>query len=158
MSFNLMMVRVINILYFLAIKTKGKYPCTCLEDEDINEKRKRGENSRDVIVSSSLSPMGTINHHHDIRFLNNLDSKKVSFDSKDEGRRSNHTFTPPTSSLSYNSSSNDLHLTSSTRSVDLPQLKYAIEKFLVDEDDAIYQIADEFPSGCSQGKTIHPVF
>ncbi len=163
MNFNLMMVRVINILFFLLYKQKEKDPCTCLEAGDINVKRTR-ENSNDVIVVSSLSPMGTIDHRPDIRFLPNVDSKKVLHDSKDEEkttiqeRRSSHTFTPPTSSLSHDSLSNDLHLTSSSMSVDLPQLKYAIEKFLVDDDDPVYQIAEEFPSGCSlfhPGKYIH---
>jgi hypothetical protein len=73
-------------------------------------------------------------------------------------RRSNHTFTPPTSSLSNESSSNDLHLTLSSVSVDLPQLSYAIEKFLVDDDNPVYQIAEEFPSGyplLHQGRNIH---
>ncbi len=111
--------------------------------------------------------MGTIDHRPDIRFLANIDSKKVLFDSKDEEknsiqeRRSSHTFTPPTSSLSHDSSSDDLHLTSSSISVDLPQLKYAIEKFLVEDDDPVYQIAEEFPSGCSlfhPGRNIHIFF
>lgn len=99
--------------------------------------------------------MGIIDHRPDIRFLSNIDSKKVLYDSKDEEkkiiqeRQSNHTFTPPTSSLSHNSSLNDLHLNSSSMSVDLPQLNYAIEKFLVDEDNPIYHIAEEFRSGCS---------
>jgi len=99
--------------------------------------------------------MGTIDHRPDIRFLDNVDSKKILHDSKDEekkviqDRQSNHTFTPPTSSVSNNSSSNDLNLSSSSMSVDLPQLKYAIEKFLNDDDDPIYQIAEEFSTGCS---------
>lgn len=140
---------------FCAIKTQGNYPCTCLEAGDISEKRRRQENSSDVIVSSSLSPMGTIDHRPDIRFLANIDSKNILYDSQQEEkilipqRRSSHTFTPPTTSLSHNSSSNDLHFASSGMSVDLPQLKYAIEKFLVDEDDPVFQIAEEFPSGSS---------
>jgi len=108
--------------------------------------------------------MGTIDHRPDIRFLANIDSKKILLDSKDEEknsiqeRRSSHTFTPPTSSLSPDSSSADLHLTSSAISVDLPQLKYAIEKFLIEDDNPVYQIADEFPSGCSlfhSGRNFH---
>ena len=90
--------------------------------------------------------------------MTTVDSRKIPNEEKTpkQDRHSNHTFTPPTSCSSHNSS-NDLHLTSSTRSIDLPQLKYAIEQFLVDDDNPIYQIADEFPSGYSQGKTIHLV-
>jgi hypothetical protein len=106
--------------------------------------------------------MGNINHRSDLRFITNVDSKKVLNEDKIliSDCRSNHTFTPPTSSLSYNSSSNDLHLTSSTHSIDLPQLKYAIEKFLIDDDDdhPIYQIADEFSSGYIQGKNYTSMF
>jgi hypothetical protein len=108
--------------------------------------------------------MGTIDHRPVTRFLANIASKKILCVSKDEEkhsiqeRRSNHTFTPPTSSLSNESSSNDLHLTLSSVSVDLPQLSYAIEKFLVDDDNPVYQIAEEFPSGyplLHQGRNIH---
>ena len=160
-----MMVRVINILDFLLekqeAKKKGKYPCTCLEDVDTNERRKRAEKSSDVIVSSSLSPMGNIHHRSDLRFANNVDSNRVPIEENIsiQVRRSTHTFTPPTSSASQNSSANDLHLTSSARSIDLPQLKYAIEQFLVDDDDdPIYHIADEFPSGYAQGKNYEAIF
>ena len=152
-----MTVRVINSREFLFEKQeKGKYPCTCLEDGDISERRKRAEKPSDVIVASSLSPMGNIHRRSDPRFANNVESNRVANEENISihVRRSNHTFTPPTSSASQNSSSNDLHGTSSTRSIDLPQLKYAIEQFLVDDDDdPIYQIADEFASGYSQGKT-----
>ncbi|CAF2932274.1 unnamed protein product [Rotaria sp. Silwood2] len=125
---------------------------------NIDENRRREENASDIIVSSSLSPLGTIDYRSDIRFLANIDGKKLLHDSKDKEKnliqeqRSNHTFTPPTSSLSNESSSslNDLHLTpSSSISVDLPQLKYAIENFLDDDDDPVYQIAEEFSSACS---------
>jgi hypothetical protein len=145
-------------------KHKRKDPCTCLEPADINEKIRRRDTSNDLITPSSSSPMGTIDYRPDIRFLDNVDSKKILHDLKDDEkkaiqeRQSNHTFTPPTSSLSNDSSSNDLHLSFSSLSVDLPQLKYAIEKFLTDDiDDPVYQIAEEFPSGCSlfhQGTTI----
>lgn len=70
-------------------------------------------------------------------------------------RRSNQTFTPPTSSLSHESpSSNDLHSTLSALSVDLPPLNYALEKFLVDGvdatvNDSVYEVAEEFSSGCA---------
>lgn len=147
--------------------TSTEHSRTCLDDEDINERRKQNETSNTVIIpSSASSPMRTIPQYPDIQLFANLDYKPISNDLKDEGkyltepRRSNHTFSPPTSSLSPHSSSNDLHLASSSLSVDLPQLKYAIEKFLLDDDDdPIYQFVDEFPPGCSfhhQGKTIHP--
>lgn len=121
------------------------------DDEDIHERRKQSETTSNTILipSSASSPMRTIPQYPDIQLF-------PSTDSKDEGkywteiRRSNHTFTPPTSSLSPHSSSNELHLTSSSLSVDLPQLKYAIEKFLLDDDDdPIYQFVDEFPPGSS---------
>ncbi|CAF1196031.1 unnamed protein product [Rotaria sordida] len=129
-----------------------------LDDDDkksgnIDENRRREENSSNIIVPSSLSSLDTIDYRSDIRFLANTDSKKFLHDSKNKEKnliqeqRSNHTFTSPTSSLSNESSSNDLHLTLSTISVDLPQLKYAIEKFLADDDDdPVYQIAEEFSS------------
>jgi hypothetical protein len=148
---------------FAPIQTIRRHPCTCLEVADINETRRRRENSNAVIIPSPLSLMGTIDHRPDIRFLPNLDSKKVLYDFNEEEkssvheRRSSDTFTPPTSSLSHDSSSNDLHLTSSSFSVDLPQLKYAIEKFLIDDNEPIYQIPDEFSPGSSpvyHGKNI----
>jgi len=152
---------------FSPIQTRRNYTCTCLELRDRDEKTSQEKTSSAGSVPSSLSSMRIIDHRPDIRFLANVDSKNLLNDSKDDEekqsiqeRRSNHTFTPPTSSLSNDSSSHDLHLTSSSISVELPQLKYAIEKFLVDDDksDPIYQIADEFSSGCSliqQGKHIH---
>ena len=163
-----MMVRSINILSIHRENTSTEHSSTCLDDEDINERRKQTETSNTVIIPSSVSsPMRTIPQYPDIQFFANTDFKAIPNDMKDEEkyltepRRSNHTFTPPTSSLSPHSSSNDLHLTSSSLSVDLPQLKYAIEKFLLDDDDdddPIYQFVDEFPPGSSfhhQGKTIH---
>ena len=96
--------------------------------------------------------MANIDHRADIRFLANVDSKPVFSDSKDQDakhvvqeRPSNHTFTPPTSTLSNQSSAHDLHQILSSISVDLPQLNYAIEKFLVDEDNPVYHVLDEFP-------------
>jgi hypothetical protein len=111
--------------------------------------------------------MGGIDHRPDIRFHGNVDSTKILHDFKDkekkaiQERQSNHTFTPPTSSLSNDSLANDVHLSLSSISVDLPQFKYGLEKFLVDDDDPIYQIAEEFPSGCSvfhQGTNIDVFF
>ncbi|CAF4550870.1 unnamed protein product [Rotaria sp. Silwood1] len=125
-----------------------------LDDNDnkksgnIDENKRREENSTDNIVSSSLYPLGTIDYRSDTRFLAKIDSTKLLHDSKDKEKNfiqeqhSNHTFTPPTSSLSNKSSSSSI-------SGDLPQLKYAIEKFLVDDDDPVYHIAEEFSSACS---------
>ena len=108
--------------------------------------------------------MANIDRRPDIRFLAHVDSKNVFSDSKDQDakhvaqeRPSNHTFTPPTSTLSNQSSSHDLHQILSSISVDLPQLNYAIEKFLVDDDDdnPVYHVLDEFPpilSGFQQGR------
>ena len=99
--------------------------------------------------------MRTNHRFPDIQLFTTADSEAISNNSQDgeqflpEPRRSTHTFTPPTSSLSPHSSTNDLHVTSSVFSVDLPQLKYAIEKFLLADDDPIYQFVDEFPPGCS---------
>ncbi|CAF1937909.1 unnamed protein product [Rotaria magnacalcarata] len=126
-----------------------------LDDEarNINERRRREENSSGIIVPPSLSPLGTIDYRPDIQFLANVDSKKILHDSDDkekktiQEKRSNQTFTPPTASLSNESvSSSDLHLSPSAISVDLPQLKYAIEKLLIDDNDdhPAYQIAEEF--------------
>lgn len=108
--------------------------------------------------------MRNIHPYPDIQVYTTADSKPISNDFKNadnllmDSHRSNHTFTPPTTSLSPHSSSNDLHVTSSSFSVDLPQLKYAIEKFLLDDDDPVYQFVDEFPSGSffsHQGKLTH---
>lgn len=105
--------------------------------------------------------MGTIDYRSDIRFLANIDSKKILHDSNEKAKRtiqeqrSNHTFTSPTSSISNQSSFNDLGSISSSLSINVPQLKYAIERFLGDEDNPVYQIAEEFPptSYCNhQGK------
>ncbi|UJR28800.1 hypothetical protein I4U23_010025 [Adineta vaga] len=119
------------------------------EAENNDEKRTREKNSSNIILSSSLSPMGPIDHRSDIRSVIpndfNIDEKQFLHE-----RKSNQTFTPPTSSLSNDSSStNDLHSTLSSISVDLPQLKYALEKFLIDDNDPVYEIAEEFSTDCS---------
>ncbi|CAF0721208.1 unnamed protein product [Adineta steineri] len=125
------------------------------EAEDINEKRKRTKNSTNVAVSSLFSSTRTIDDRPDIRLLPSIDSKQILHESIDQEkqisqeRRSNHTFTPPTSSLSNDSLSDDLHVTLSSFSVDLPQLKYAIEKFLVDDNNPVYEVAEEFSTDCS---------
>lgn len=111
--------------------------------------------------------MGTVDYHSDTPLLANVDSKTTLYDYRNKEKhtmpeqRSSHTFTPPTVSLSNESSSNDLHLTVSSMSADLFQLKYAIEKFLIDDDDPIYEIAKEFSSTYSftqQDKSIHSFF
>ena len=89
--------------------------------------------------------MGSIDHQPSRRLID--------ASTKDEHivqeRKSNETFTPPTSSLSDDSSSrNNLNSTISALSVDLPELKYALEKFLGD-NDPVYEIAEEFATICS---------
>lgn len=120
----------------------------------MTDNKEKQSNSTDIIIPSSFSPMSPMDYRSDIEFHMDRDFKRMLHDRKtndklsSEDRRSNHTFTPPTSSLSQNSSSYDVHLTSSSSiSVDVPQLKYAIEKFLTDDDNPIYQVAEEFSSG-----------
>ncbi|CAF1192309.1 unnamed protein product [Adineta ricciae] len=116
------------------------------EAENIDERRRREKTSSDVLISSSLSsPMGSIDHQPSRRLID------VSTEDEHivQERKSNETFTPPTSSLSNDSSSkNNLHSTISSLSVDLPELKYALEKFLGD-NDPVYEIAEEFATICS---------
>ena len=170
MNFNLTMIKVINrLIFFFLFFLFKEFIRMCLESADINERRKSGDNANDVVVSSSLSSMGSTDCRSSIRFLNNIDSKKILYNAQDKEQnsiqehRSNHTFTSPTSSLSSQSSSNDLRLTMSSISIELPKFKYAIEKFLIDNDDnPIYQIAEEFSSNyspCYQGsKNTHVIY
>lgn len=70
------------------------------------------------------------------------ETKKINL----QQRASNQTFTPPTSSLSNQSSNNDLHLTLSSISIDFPQLYYPIEKCLDQEDDPQFHTVEELPA------------
>lgn len=89
--------------------------------------------------------MGNIDHYSTRRLIDvSTENKQII-----QERKSNQTFSPPTSSLSNDSSSrNNLHSTISSLSVDLPELKYALEKFLGD-NDPVYEIAEEFATNCS---------
>lgn len=127
---------------------------TCL---DIVEKQTSERSSSTPIVSPPLSLMGNIDHRPQIGFLSTIDLKEET-KSKLNERRSNHTFTPPTSSLSNQSSSNDLYLALSSISVDLPPLNYALEKFLVDNEQFTDQIVEELVSTSDRGKSIRISF
>ena len=114
-----------------------------MQDDQIS-KQQAEENSNDFIYRSSLSLMGNIQRRSD------HSSSSIPTNSKDETKKinlqpraSNQTFTPPTSSLSNQSSNNDLHLTLSSISVDIPQLHYPIEKSLDHEHDPHFHITEE---------------
>ena len=124
---------------------------------DIGEKQIPKKNSSTAIVSPPLSVMGNIDPRPQIGFLSGIDSKQET-NSKLTERRSNQTFTPPTSSLSNQSSSNDLHLVLSSISVDLPPLNYAIEKFLIDDGQSNRQIVEELPPTLDEGIWIRIFF
>ncbi|CAF0934089.1 unnamed protein product [Adineta ricciae] len=116
------------------------------EAENIDERRRQEKTSSDGLICSPLSsPMGSIDHHPTRRLINaSTEDEHIA-----QERKSNQTFTPPTSSLSNDSSSrNNLHSTISSLSVDLPELKYALEEFLGD-NDPVYEIAEEFATICS---------
>ena len=120
---------------------------------DIGEKQTSERSLSTPIVAPPLSLVANIDQRPQIGFLSSIDSKEEMKSTLTE-RRSNHTFTPPTSSLSNQSSSNDLYLALSSISVDLPPLNYALEKFLVDNDQFTGQIVEELVSTSDQGKSI----
>lgn len=94
---------------------------------------------------SSLASVGNVDQHPDSHSSTLRHSIEETKAINAQERRSNHTFTPPTSSLSNQSSSNDLHMSFSSISVDIPPLNYAMEKLLSPEDTYLSHTVEELP-------------
>ena len=128
----------------------------------VDEKQKKEDNPLlSMVIHSPISLKENKNSCSIVQTVSRTGACKNDSNLKDESkektqeRRSSHTFTPPTSSLSNQSSSNDLNLVLSSISVDIPPLNYAIEKFLEQSENPIYQQTGALPmqfSIPSQGK------